>query len=81
MKAELLGGGCAGGEGSIPSWGGPKFAAAWGSVPTEPGVARDFPDLCGKKLAEGKRAPARVSERLRALHLPVGFTVSIARLV
>lgn len=82
MKAELLGGGCAGGEGSTPGLGGgPEFAAAWGSVPTEPGVARGFPDLRGKKLAEGKRAPARVSERLRALHLPVGFTVSIARLV
>lgn len=54
MKAELLGGGCAGGEGSSPGWGAPEFAAAWGSVPTEPGVARGFPDLCGKKLAEGK---------------------------
>lgn len=81
MKAELLGGGCAGGEGSTPGWGGPEFAAAWGSVPTEPGVARGFPDLRGKKLAEGKRAAVRVSERLRALHLPVGFTVIIARLV
>lgn len=64
MKAELLGGGCAGGEGSTPGLGGgPEFAAAWGSVPTEPGVARGFPDLRGKKAC---RRQASTSTGFRA---------------
>lgn len=51
MKAELLGGGCAGGEGSIPGWGGPPNLLLHGAVcPPSLGLPEIFLTFVEKSL-------------------------------